>query len=186
MASQENSEKFEDTVATWSTSITSTQTRTDEDADRNTKKRKMGILGNSTISEFNIPRFKVLKKLNIQITRTNHHIAYLKRCERNGMVPKSLRVNLTPQVPVIDSTLQLKWEEAQIGFGLALTRILLEYWTSRQRTINQEIEVVNNLIKQNTEKEEIELMTNIIDRITLNIEKDLSSKKTPKVEKPKL
>ena len=48
--------------------------------DRNSKKRK--ILDDQppqTISEKNITRFKVLKKLNIQLTRTNHHINYLNR-----------------------------------------------------------------------------------------------------------
>ena len=121
----------------------------------------------------------MLKKLNIQLTRTNHHINYLKKCELSKTIPKSLRVNLIPQVPVISSTLHLKWEEAQLNFGLTLTSILLEYWENRQKSISDEIDVIVDIIKKNTDSEEIEFMTSIVERINLNVEKTLTSKKTP-------
>ena len=94
-------------------------------------------------------------------------------------LPKSLRVNLIPQVPVISSTLHLKWEEAQLNFGLTLTSILLEYWENRQKSISDEIDVIVDIIKKNTDSEEIEFMTSIVERINLNVEKTLTSKKTP-------
>ncbi|MCG8076368.1 MAG: hypothetical protein JAY75_09030, partial [Candidatus Thiodiazotropha taylori] len=118
-------------------------------------------------------------------TRTNHHITYLNKCLRSKNIPKSLRVNLTPQVPVVNSYLQLKWEEAQQDFGLTLTRILLEYWENRQKSINEEIQVILDIIKQHTQEEELEYMTSIIDRITLSIERDLSTRKTPNQTSPK-
>ena len=132
-----------------------------------------------SISDKNHVSFKVLKKLHIQLTRTKHHITYLEKCERTKTIPKSLRVTLTPQVPVVNSFLQLKWEQAQIDFGLTLTRILLEYWENRLKSITEEIKVINDVIKENTEESEIEFMLTIIDRITLNIERDLSTKKPP-------
>ena len=98
---------------------------------------------------------------------------------------KSLRINLTPQVPVVNSYLQLRWEEAQQNFGLTLTNILLEYWQNRLKSITDEIGIITNLIKENTEDAEMEHMTTIIDRITLNIERDLSTKKISNTSPPK-
>ena len=152
--------------------------------DRYSKKRKVEEENVQTISENNQARFKVLKKLNIQLTRTNHHISYLKKCKQNRTIPKSPRVTLTPQVPVVSSYLQLKWEQAQIDFGLTLTSILLEYWDKRWKSITDEIKVISDLIKETTEESEIEFMTTIISRITANVERDLSTKKTPNQSQP--
>ena len=143
MSSQDLNDEFEDTVtATPSTSVTSIATLPPQGTTDNRKKRKLDFPTQQTISENNIAKSKVLKKLHIQLTRTEHHINYLKRCERLRSVPKSLRINLTPQVPVISSALQLKWEEAILGFGITLTTILLEYWENRQRNIKEEIETI--------------------------------------------
>ena len=180
MSSNEDNDNFEDTTASPSASAVSIASLPADGPtnNRDLKKRKRDEITPQTISENNITRFKVLKKLNIQLTRTEHHINYLKRCERTKSIPKSLRVNLTPQVPVINSYLQLRWEEAQQQFGLTLTTILLEYWESRKKSIQAEIEVILNMMKENTEQSELDYMTAIIDRITLSIERDLSLKKT--------
>ena len=39
--------------------------------------------------------------------RTDHHINYLKKCECTKTIPKALQVTLTPQVPVVNSLLQV-------------------------------------------------------------------------------
>ena len=110
MSSQEDNDTFEDTITSPSASVSMASHPVDGLTDtRNLKKRKRDKINPQTISENNITRFKVLKKLNIQLTRTEHHINYLKKCERTKSIPKSLRVNLTPQVPVINSYLQLRW-----------------------------------------------------------------------------
>ena len=88
------------------------------------------------------------------------------------------------QVLVVSSYLQLKWEQAQIDFGLTLTSILLEYWDNRWKSITDEIKVISDLIKETTEESEIEFMTTIISRITTNVERDLSTKKTPNQSQP--
>lgn len=53
------------------------------------KKRKIDDEDKPVISQHNIAKFKVLKKLNIQLTRTKHHIDYLDRCEQTKSIPKS-------------------------------------------------------------------------------------------------
>ena len=185
MSSQEDNDTFVDTVASPSVSVSQTTLPLNRTAtDRYSKKRKVEEENVQTISENNQARFKVLKKLNIQLTRTNHHISYLKKCKQNRTIPKSLRVTLTPQVPVVSSYLQLKWEQAQIDFGLTLTSILLEYWDNRWKSITDEIKVISDLIKETTEESEIEFMTTIISRITTNVERDLSTKKTPNQSQP--
>ena len=93
-------------------------------------------------------------------------------------------MTLTPQVPVVNSLLQLKWEQAQKDFSLTLTRILLEYWENRKRSIS-ELNIVNELIKEGTEEAEVEFMTTVIDRITMNVERDPSTKKPPNQTPPK-
>ena len=99
------------------------------------------------------------------------------------MIPKALRMTLTPQVPVVNSLLQ--WEQAQTDFSLTLTRILLEYWESRKRSISEELNIINELIKEGTEEAEVEFMTTVIDRITMNVERDLSTKNPPNQTPPK-
>ena len=179
MSSQEDSERFVDTLTSPSNSVSIATLPGEGITDnRNLKKRKFEDTPPIKISENNITKFKVLKKLNIQLTRTDHHISYLQRCEQSKTIPKSLRVNLTQQVPVINSYLQLRWEEAQLNFGLTLTKILLEYWENRRKSIQEEIKVISDIIKENTEQDEIDFTTTIIDRISITIEKDLSSKKT--------
>jgi hypothetical protein len=131
------------------------------------------------IDEKNVSRFKVLKKLNIQRTRTEHHINYLQKCITTKSVPRALRVNLTPQVPVISSTLQIKWEEAHIEFGNKLCEILLQYWENRHTQLQQEIEIISKDLKEITSPEQIELITDIISSITINVERELRSKKQP-------
>lgn len=186
MNSQDDSDKFEDTSAiTPSASAVSIAAFPPSGTTDNRKKRKFDTITEQTISETNIAKFKVLKKLNIQLTRTDHHINYLKKCDRLKSIPKSLRINLTPQVPVVSSALQLKWEEAILNFGLTLTNILLEYWENRRKHIKDEIESILDIIKENTEAEEIEYMTSIIDRITISIEKNLSTQKTPTTDNKK-
>ena len=101
---------FEDTLAPPSASISIAAPSAQSNSHIN-KKHKFDKT-NWTISSNNQAKFKVLKKLHIQLTRTKHHISYLSKCECSKSIPKSLRVNLTPQVPVIYSTLQLKWEKA--------------------------------------------------------------------------
>ena len=108
MSSQEENDKFEDTfTATPSASAVSITTLPVPVTTDNRKKRKLDDITPQTISENNITKFKVLKKLNIQLTRTEHHINDLKRCHNQRSIPKSLRLNLTPQVPVVNSALQL-------------------------------------------------------------------------------
>jgi hypothetical protein len=142
-----------------------------------TKKRKLSAEPSHRIDESNVTRFKVLKRLNIQNTRTNHHIKYLERCINTKTIPKSLRVNLTPQVPVINSLLQIEWEEAHITFGLKLCSILLQYWKNRKEIIIKEMETVNTDLNKITSQDQINLITDIIAKITLNVEKELNNKK---------
>ena len=80
---------------------------------------------------------------------------------------------------MVNSYLQLKWEEAQHTFGLTLTGILLDYWDSQKKAIQDEITVIMDIIKENMTEPELEYMTTVIDRITTNIERDLSTKKPP-------
>ena len=101
----------------------------------------------------------VIIPMDIQLTRTNHHINYLKGCQQTKSILKSLRTNLTPQVPIVSSTLHLKWEEAQLNFGLLLTSILLEYWENRKKSIDDEIEIIMSIIKKNTHPDELDFMT---------------------------
>ena len=129
MHSQDENEIFQDTVASPSTPISQAALQLSGSTDkRMNKKRKLPESTQLIISEKNQASFKVLKKLSIQMTRTDHYINYLKKCERTKTIPKALRVTLTPQVLVVNSLLQLKWEQAQIDFGLTLTQILLDYW----------------------------------------------------------
>ena len=81
--------------------------------------------------------------------RTNHHIKYLQKCVENKLIPKALRVNIIPQVPVISSALQLQWEEAQLNFGYSLTNILLDYWEICNKNINEEIDSISTATNQN-------------------------------------
>ena len=180
MSSHDVNEMINDSITPLGSSVSTTTLPAEGNTDnRNLKKRKLDEFTPQTISEPNINSFKVLKKLNIQLTRTNHHCNYLSKCQRTKTIPKSLRVNLTPQVPVVNSYLQLKWEEAQHTFGLTLTSILLDYWDSRKKAIQDEITVIMDIIKENTTEPELEYMTTVIDRITTNIERDLSTKKPP-------
>ncbi len=73
------------------TSLSHKRRRTTEDADADTQPTT------TKISDINIAKFRVLKKLNIQLTRTQHHLDYLQRCVSNKTIPKSLRVNIIPQ-----------------------------------------------------------------------------------------
>ena len=49
------------------------------------------------------------------------------------------------QVPVVNSLLQLKWEQAQIDFSLTLTGILLEYWETKHSKDERVIKSVHEL-----------------------------------------
>lgn len=123
MSSQDENGMLIDDIVSQSTSVSVT---TLPDETSSNKKRKIDEMEKPMNSQNNIAKFKVLKKLIIQLTRTRHHIEYLEKSEQSKSIPKPLRVNLTPQVPVINSTLSLKWEEAHLNFGHSLTKILLE------------------------------------------------------------
>ena len=171
-------EDYEDTLETPSSNTPQgTFSTTDASTSQPQKKRRLDESSSVTISDFNQAKFKVLKKLNIQLTRTKHHISYLTKCDKSKIIPRSLRVNLIPQVPVINSVLQLKWEEAQLNFGHTLTKILLEYWDNRQQSILSEIESIMDVIKQGTTEDEVSHITDVIGRITISIERELSTKR---------
>lgn len=152
----------------------------------NNKKRKTLDPPTSTnkISNKSVSRFCVLRKLNIQLTRTEHHIGYLEKCISNKSIPRSLRVNLTPQVPVITSILQIKWEEAIINFGTNLTEILLEYWQNLKENLQQEISSIFVDLQKRTSVDEIDLIKDIISKINLSVEKELSNKVKPTTQPP--
>ena len=171
-------EDYEDTLETPSTNTPQgTFSTTDASTSQPQKKRRLDEISSVTISDFNQAKFKILKKLNIQLTRTKHHISYLTKCDKSKIIPRSLRVNLIPQVPVINSELQLKWEEAQLNFGHTLTKILLEYWDNRQQSILSEIESIMDVIKQGTTEDEVSHITDVIGRITISVERELSTKR---------
>jgi hypothetical protein len=167
------SELYEESVTTQSASVTTVPVQAN-------KKRKTddNDFSSRRISQENLSRFKVLKKLNIQLTRTEHHVQYLEKCVINKSTPRSLRVNLTPQVPVINSVLQIKWEEAHINFGLQLTKILLEYWNTRKSQLVEEIREVEKHLKDTTSTDEVDLIADIISKIVLSVRKDLGNKKS--------
>ena len=171
-------ENFEDTLEPPSTSTSqATLLSSNNSTFQPQKKRRLDDSSAVSISDYNQAKFRVLKKLRIQLTRTKRHINYLTKCDKDKIVPRSLRVNLIPQVPVINSVLQLKWEEAQLNFVYSLTKILLEYWGNRQQSILSEIESIMGVIKENTTEDEISHITDIIGRITISVERELSNKK---------
>lgn len=178
MSDIDDNETFLDTSATPSASRSAIDLASAPNQQKQ-KKRKIDDSEKPSISESNQAKFKVLKKLNVQLTRTKHHIKYLSKCVHTKTIPKSLRVNITPQVPVINSVLQLKWEEAQLNFGFALTKILLEYWEERLQQVSKEIASISEIIKQDTDVSEINFMMEIIERITLNVERELTTNKKP-------
>ena len=94
MSSQDDNDKFEDTTASPSTSVPMVSLPVDGQTDtRSLKKRKRDEINPQTISENNITRFRVLKKLNIQLTRTEHHI---KQSRKNNTARPRLSKILTP------------------------------------------------------------------------------------------
>ena len=175
---------FEEAITTAPSTSLTTPFPEQSNTQPNNKKRKIEDQTPRRIDESNITRFKVLRKLKIQQTRTSHHIDYLNRCIESKTIPKSLRVNLTPQVPVINSSLQIKWEEAHIEFGHKLCTILLQYWQSRQTQISQEIESIEKDLESLTTRDQIDLINDIISGITISVEKELSTKKVPQKNTP--
>ena len=163
---------YEESVTTQTASVTTLPAQSN-------KKRKAddNDISSRRISQDNLSRFKVLKKLNIQLARTDHHVQYLERCVSNKSTPRSLRVNLTPQVPVINSVLQIKWEEAHINFGQQLTKILLDYWNTRKSQLLEEIKEVDTHLKETTSVDEVDLITDIIAKIVLSVKRDINTKK---------
>ena len=101
-------ENFEDTLEPPSTSTSqATLLSSNNSTFQPQKKRRLDDSTAVSISDYNQAKFRVLKKLRIQLTRTKRHINYLTKCDKDKIVPRSLRVNLIPQVPVINSVLQL-------------------------------------------------------------------------------
>ena len=80
MNTQEDNKKFEDmsttTPSASAVSLTTTLPLSGSTESRNNKKRKLDFIIPQTISENNIAKFSVLKKLNILLTRAEHHINY--------------------------------------------------------------------------------------------------------------
>ena len=129
-----------------------------------TKKCKIRETNSGNISNSNQVKFKVLKKLHIQCTRTNPHINYLRKCLENKLIPKALRINIVLQVPVISSTLRHQWEEAQLNFGYSLNKLLLNYWEIQDKNISEEIGNIQEIVKSSTDSEEFDFMISITKR----------------------
>lgn len=163
-----DSENFNDAISSPTASITTIPVETKT---RTKKKRKADDIDSTPgrIIQENLSKFKVLKKLNIQLTRTKHHIEYLERCNSTKSIPKSLRISLTPQVPIINSVLQIKWEDAHQKIGLELPSILLDYWKSRAAQLTQEITDVQSSLDSSTTPDQVDLIKDIISKITLSV-----------------
>ena len=94
MSSQEDNDKFGDRIASPSTSVPMVSLPVDGLADtRSLKKQKRDEINPQTISENNITWFRVLKKLTIQLTRTEHNI---KQSRKNNTARSRLSKILTP------------------------------------------------------------------------------------------
>ena len=94
MSSLEDKDKFEDMIASTSASVSMASLPVDGLTDTSSlKKWKRDEINPQTISKNNIKQFKVLKKINIQLTRTEHHI---KQSRKNNTASSRLKKILTP------------------------------------------------------------------------------------------
>ena len=108
MSTQDDNKKFEDTVTIPFTSDTSTQVRTYEDTNRNTKntkkwkvdptdsrslkKRKRGEINSKTTNQSIFTRFKVPNEQNYQPQRIHQQIKNPAKRESIGNTPNSLSI----------------------------------------------------------------------------------------------
>ena len=51
------------------------------------------------IQDTNVPSFRAYRKINVKLVRCEHHLGYLNKCISRDTIPKTLRINIKPQVP---------------------------------------------------------------------------------------
>ena len=61
------------------------------------------------ISEINLPIFRYLQKLTINLARASHHTEFLMDLTTKGTIPNGLRINIEPHLPTLDQAFIMQW-----------------------------------------------------------------------------
>ncbi|CAC5378318.1 unnamed protein product [Mytilus coruscus] len=133
--------------------------------------------GPQRIQEKNVPSFRAFRKLNVKLVRCQQHHMYLNKCKNKDTIPKTLRVNIKPQVPDTTPRFLIKWETAHIEFSRTLVGLLQEYWKERCENIKTQISDMAEDLNTNTEPAEMELITNLIERTKISVEEEIQNPK---------
>jgi hypothetical protein len=99
------------------------------------------------ISEPNVPAFKYLRRLNIRLIRSEHHLNYLLACTEKNTTPKGLTPWVTPNLPVHDPPFLEDWKQIHNTFSKALTSRLISYWQKVAEDTKTEIQNTNAALK---------------------------------------
>ena len=118
-------------------------------------------------------------KVERALVKTNHHVEYLTKCFDNQRPPRTLIPTINPQVPVRTTDLIIKWTDANIAQGLIYTKILKEYWTERQATLEAERTDLSNKIKAKTTEEQWQAVQNILETQAEEQSRENRHKTTP-------
>ncbi len=139
------------------------------------------------ISDFNVPAFRILRKLLKAGVRAHHNKTTLEKAlEENrlprGLCPKKIPLNI-PDVPI---KFQLAWEKAHSDLNRTLTEILKNHWTERFELLNEQYNATLNPLKERSSQLEtthIESLLKKSETETLELLKNKDEKKkVPKTD----
>ena len=123
---------------------------------------------------------KVLKDIQLRLTRSEHHIKVVNKAIEEGSVLNGLRRDIRPQVPDQPIDFILKWEQAHLDFGRKLQQLLKEYWAEKITSYeNDKVDTIARIARVNELPDTPE-----IDHITQELQ-NLATKEIERLENPK-
>ncbi len=115
------------------------------------------------ISDFNVPAFRILRKLVKAGTRAKHNHDTLKKALDENRLPRGLCPKKIPlNIPDMQIKHQLEWEKAHSDLNRTLTEILKNHWQERYILLERQYQETLKPIEDRGNKKETAHITALL------------------------
>lgn len=126
------------------------------------------------------PVYKTILKVNKALVKAKHHSVFMNAHLINKTTPTGLRPRVTFQLPEVDASTILQWEEAHVVFATTLVAILKDYYRDRVLYLNSQILQLEEKLKLIADEKQQKWITDRLPEEQTKLEKELTERRERK------
>ena len=120
---------------------------------------------NQQISEYNVPTFRMLRKVIKQATKAQYHYENLQKGIDENRTPKGFNVKrIEFKLPEVSLVNQIKWERAHTNLSIELTKIARDHWKERGEKLRGNFAILKEQLAPQTSKSELKYINSLLDK----------------------